>query len=239
MQDNQEQEVDEEQLRTLWCGGINDRCNEELLYELFQNAGPLERVTIPTDRETKKPKNFSFIVYDHPESVRFAYDMFNGVELFGSRVKLQNKAIGLGMDQGRGPPGGRGPYGGMHQRSFSTPSLPNFGRGGGGAQRWCGQESEQGRTAPNSPAYPPGPGYGPGAFRSPSFGNMPPMPPMYGQQQNGRERDYRGERQWQGQQQHGVGGGGRDERDRSRDGRGSYRERDRSFEGSGQRHRRY
>ena len=31
-------EVSEEQLRTLWVGGISDRVDEETLYELFINA---------------------------------------------------------------------------------------------------------------------------------------------------------------------------------------------------------
>jgi RNA recognition motif-containing protein len=35
--------------------------DEELLFELFLNAGPLQRVTIPRDRETKKAKAFAFI----------------------------------------------------------------------------------------------------------------------------------------------------------------------------------
>ena len=43
--------MDEEQLRTLWCGGVSEKVDEEILYELFLNAGPLERVTIPRDKE--------------------------------------------------------------------------------------------------------------------------------------------------------------------------------------------
>ena len=41
-------EIDEEQLRTLWCGGISDKVDEEILYELFLNAGNL-LLTIPTE----------------------------------------------------------------------------------------------------------------------------------------------------------------------------------------------
>ena len=70
--------------------------SEQVLHELFQNAGPLERVTIPKDKETKKPKNFGFIVYEDQESVKFAYDLFNGVQLYKIRLRLQNKTTGLG-----------------------------------------------------------------------------------------------------------------------------------------------
>ena len=68
----------------------------QVLYELFLNAGPLERVTIPKDRETKQQKSFGFIVFEHEESVKFAYDLLNGVELHRGKIRLQNKTTGLG-----------------------------------------------------------------------------------------------------------------------------------------------
>ena len=95
-QGKQEEEVEEEQLRTLWCGGISEKVDEEILYELFLNAGPLERVVIPKDRETKKQKNFAFIVFQHEETTNFAYELLNGTELFNQAIRLQNKATGLG-----------------------------------------------------------------------------------------------------------------------------------------------
>ena len=89
-------EIDEEQLRTLWCGGISDKVDEEILYELFLNAGPLEKVHIPKDKETKKQKNFAFIVFQHVESTQYAFDLLNGTELFRQPIRLQNKDTGLG-----------------------------------------------------------------------------------------------------------------------------------------------
>ena len=38
---------DEAKLRTLWCGSLSEKVDDRLLYELFLNAGPLEKVTIP------------------------------------------------------------------------------------------------------------------------------------------------------------------------------------------------
>ena len=89
-------EIDEEQLRTLWCGGISDKVDEEILYELFLNAGPLEKVSIPKDKETKRQKNFAFIVFQHAESTQYAFDLLNGTELFRQPIRLQNKETGLG-----------------------------------------------------------------------------------------------------------------------------------------------
>ena len=89
-------DIDEEKLRTLWCGGISEKVDEEILYELFLTAGPLERVTIPKDRETKKQKNFAFIVFQHEESTEYAFNLLNGTELFRQAIRLQNKDTGLG-----------------------------------------------------------------------------------------------------------------------------------------------
>ena len=35
-------------------------------------------------------------VFHHPESVPYAFELLNGTELFGQRIRLQNKATGLG-----------------------------------------------------------------------------------------------------------------------------------------------
>jgi len=78
-----------EKLRTLWCGGINSKVTEEVLYELFLNAGPLERVTIPVNFMSGQPRSFGYVVFQHEESVNFAYKLLNGVQLHGSKIRLQ------------------------------------------------------------------------------------------------------------------------------------------------------
>ena len=88
--------MDEEQLRTLWCGGVSEKVDEEILYELFLNAGPLERVSIPKDRESGRQKNYAFIVFQHVESIKYAFDLLNGTELFKQQIRLQQKETGLG-----------------------------------------------------------------------------------------------------------------------------------------------
>lgn len=113
--EEKKEEFTDEAMRTLWVGGISDKAEEEVLYELFMNAGPLDRISHPCDKETKKKKAFAFIVFEHPESIKYAYDLLNGVELYGQRLRLQHKETGLGINIGRmnpnlfqrGGPGGR------------------------------------------------------------------------------------------------------------------------------------
>ena len=89
--------VSDEKLRTLWCGSVSEKVDEEILYELFQNAGPLERISLPKDRETGRQKPYAFIVFQHAESVKYAFDLLNGTELFRQQIRLQQKETGLGM----------------------------------------------------------------------------------------------------------------------------------------------
>ena len=42
-------------------------------------------------------------VFHHPESVPYAFELLNGTELFGQRIRLQNKATGLGESCWRKP----------------------------------------------------------------------------------------------------------------------------------------
>jgi len=117
--------IDEEKLRTLWCGSINERVNENILFELFLNAGPLERVSIPKDRDSGRQKGYAFIVFQHVESIKYAFELLNGTELFRQPIRLQQKETGLGLGQqsGRSQPQGISVRtgGGSHSRSLSNP----------------------------------------------------------------------------------------------------------------------
>jgi len=131
-----EEEHSDEAMRTLWVGGLSEKTEEDVLYELFLNAGPLARIHQPADKETKKKKQFAFVVFQDRESIRYAYELLNGVELYGNRLRLQHKETGLGINICRMPNpshfhgGGGGGRdrggGGGHHRSFSTSSLPRM-----------------------------------------------------------------------------------------------------------------
>jgi len=226
--------VDEEQLRTLWCGGVAEKVDEEILYELFQNAGPLERVTIPRDKETKRKKNFAFIVFQHAESTQYAFDLLNGTELFRQAIRLQNKETGLGMGGGgMGPPSsqhsrhdsreqqqqdgrgrGWGGGGGGHQRSFSTPAgglqFGNHHQQHQQQQVWAnnGYNNQQHQQYQQQQYQAP---YGYGGYNMQGNGGSPQL-------QQGRDRESRGHRE-QEERNRREYSHGRDRRDHSSHGR--------------------
>ena len=58
----------------------------------FCQAGPLENVRIPKDRDTGKQRTFGFVVYQEKCSVPYACELFDTLKLFGRPIgcKPQN-----------------------------------------------------------------------------------------------------------------------------------------------------
>ncbi|XP_013187819.2 RNA-binding protein 7 [Amyelois transitella] len=80
----------EDDNKTLWCGNLPEQATEDLLYELFLQAGPLEKVRIAKDRDGRQ-KNFAFITYCHEVSVPYALNLFRGTSLFHRKLSLQSR----------------------------------------------------------------------------------------------------------------------------------------------------
>jgi len=76
--------------RTLFVAGLSEKMTEKLLYELFHQAGPIERVSIPVEKDGKI-KTFGFVTYKHLSSVDYALNVFAGTKLFGRELTLRNR----------------------------------------------------------------------------------------------------------------------------------------------------
>uniref|UniRef100_A0A4X2JT76 Splicing regulator RBM11 n=1 Tax=Vombatus ursinus TaxID=29139 RepID=A0A4X2JT76_VOMUR len=74
--------------RTVFVGNLETRVREEILYELFLQAGPLTKVTICKDKEGR-PKPFGFVCFKHQESVSYAIALLNGIRLYGRPINVQ------------------------------------------------------------------------------------------------------------------------------------------------------
>lgn len=113
----------DEDARTIFVRGIAEEVDQEILFELFQNAGPLVKVNIPIDKETKRKKNFCFVQFQHRESVKYAMELFRDIKLFGNRLTMQNRTAGGGnrgpqRDQNQGTPSHQ------HNQAQRTMSAP-------------------------------------------------------------------------------------------------------------------
>ncbi|GAB1860451.1 RNA-binding protein 7 [Camponotus japonicus] len=90
--------------RTLYCGNLSDKITEDILYELFLQGGPIQKISIPKDRDGKQ-RPFAFITYKHIHSVEYALRLFDGTELYNRTINMQlrNNAESLQVEQSLNP----------------------------------------------------------------------------------------------------------------------------------------
>ncbi|KAF8770748.1 RNA-binding protein 7 like protein [Argiope bruennichi] len=77
--------------RVLYCGNLSERVTEDLLYELFLQAGPLESVKIPKEKDGRQ-RNYGFITFKHAVSVPYSIALMDGLSLFGKPLLLNARS---------------------------------------------------------------------------------------------------------------------------------------------------
>ncbi|KAI8782119.1 RNA-binding protein 7 [Biomphalaria glabrata] len=135
--------------KTLWVGNLHENVTEELLYELFLQTGPIERLILPIEGEgeEKKHKGQAYVVFQHPESVQYASQVLEGSSLFAHPLALKARALPVTYKkplngQGRGRFDNNSLRGGMnksttwHGGSDMTPRGRGSYRGRGGTTNY-------------------------------------------------------------------------------------------------------
>ncbi|KAK4880901.1 hypothetical protein RN001_004220 [Aquatica leii] len=77
-----------EDQRTVWCGNLSEKITEEILYELFLQTAPLERVHIPKDKHGNST-NYGFVTFKHLCSVPYAVNLLNGISLYNKKINIK------------------------------------------------------------------------------------------------------------------------------------------------------
>ncbi|KAL0122266.1 hypothetical protein PUN28_007182 [Cardiocondyla obscurior] len=72
---------------TIYCGNLSEKVTEDVLYELFLQAGPILRISIPKDRDGKQ-RSFGFITYKHMRSAEYAMKLFDGTMLYNRILNM-------------------------------------------------------------------------------------------------------------------------------------------------------
>ncbi|KAJ8927619.1 hypothetical protein NQ314_019897 [Rhamnusium bicolor] len=80
--------------RTVWCGNLSDKVTEDILFDLFLQAAPLEKVKIVKDKDVRK-SNFAFIIFKHQISVNYALKLLNGIRLFDKSIIVKPRIVNL------------------------------------------------------------------------------------------------------------------------------------------------
>ena len=91
--------------RKLYVGNLSFRTEEQTVESLFSEAGPVESVRLMRDKATGQSRGFAFVEMQTEEGAQAATDRFNGQELEGRRLTV-NEARPQPEYSGSGSGGG-------------------------------------------------------------------------------------------------------------------------------------
>jgi len=109
----------------IYVGNLPFSASEADVRTLFSAHGTVESVSLPTDRETGRPRGFGFVEMSQADAAR-AIQSLNGYDMGGRQLRV-NEAQDKPRTGGGGRPGGGG--GGFRGGNSG-------GGGGGGRDRW-------------------------------------------------------------------------------------------------------
>jgi RNA recognition motif-containing protein len=105
--------------KKLYVGNLAFQTTSQDLQDLFAQAGTVESASVIEDRDTGQSKGFAFVEMSSDEEAASAIEQFNGKELAGRMLKVnearprENRG---GGGRGFGGGGNRGGYGGGGNR---------------------------------------------------------------------------------------------------------------------------
>ncbi|KAK6965146.1 splicing factor 3B subunit 4 [Biomphalaria glabrata] len=76
---------------TVYVGGLDEKVQENILWELFLQAGPVVNVHMPKDRVTQSHQGYGFIEFMSEEDADYAIKIMNMIKLYGKPIRV-NKA---------------------------------------------------------------------------------------------------------------------------------------------------
>jgi len=113
----------------LYVGNLSFSTSNEDLHELFSQMGTVESANVVEDRETGRSRGFGFVEMASTEEAEKAIQEFNGKEINGRSLTVNEAKPRENRAGSGGGGGGRGGYGGGSGGRGGN-------RGGGGSSRW-------------------------------------------------------------------------------------------------------
>lgn len=74
----------------VFVGNLNFKTSREELESLFAQAGTVQEVFLPTDRESGLPRGFAFVTFESDEDAARAIEKFNGYEFAGRGLRVNS-----------------------------------------------------------------------------------------------------------------------------------------------------
>ncbi|XP_057316285.1 uncharacterized protein LOC130657322 [Hydractinia symbiolongicarpus] len=131
---------DNNDLRTVFVGKLDYGAEEDDLSQVFERYGVIEKISIPTDRETGRKRGFAFVTYQNSNDAQDAVDGVQNEQINGREITVQiskPRQGGGGRPRGGGGYGGGG-YGGGRGRGGGYGDRRGGGGGYGGGRSYGG-----------------------------------------------------------------------------------------------------
>ena len=122
--------------KKLYVGNLPFSATEGEIKELFERHGPVDKVSVITDRETGRPRGFAFVEMREGADADNAIQALDGRD-FGGRSLRVNEAQDRRGGGGGGGGGGRGGFGGGGgggRGGYGGGGGGGYGGGGGGGR---------------------------------------------------------------------------------------------------------
>jgi RNA recognition motif-containing protein len=131
----------------LYVGNLAFRTSSEDLQQLFSQAGTVESASVVEDRDTGRSRGFGFVEMASKEEGEAAIAQFNGKELDGRNLTVNEARPREDRGNRGGGGGGRGGYGGGGGGGRGG-RRPGGGGGGGGRGGYGGGNGGGGNREP-------------------------------------------------------------------------------------------
>ena len=76
---------------SIYVGNLSYAAKEEDLDQVFSEYGKVKRITLPSDRETGRPRGFAFVEMEDEATEETAIEALDGAEWMGRELRV-NKA---------------------------------------------------------------------------------------------------------------------------------------------------
>jgi cold-inducible RNA-binding protein len=114
-------------MKNIYVGNLSYDTTEDQIRSLFEAYGPVDRVSIVTDRDTGQPRGFAFVEMTDDDAASKAMDALNGTNIGGRNLNINEARPKTERPRG----GGRGGY-----REGGGGGRGGYGGRGGGGNRW-------------------------------------------------------------------------------------------------------
>lgn len=114
----------------VFVGNLDFKATRDQIESVFAEAGDIQDVFIPVDRESGRPRGFAFVEFDSEESAQKAIEKFDGYDLGGRALR-----VNLAEERQRRPrPPGGAPGGFSFDGEQQRGGFGGGGHGGGGSK---------------------------------------------------------------------------------------------------------